>query len=157
MLRQPNRAASIAAVLTCGVALTALAGTAHAQGGSPNLFHNYYVPPGPDGGVGAQLYVAPRPTPPLVGHTYVTYQPVMPHEFMTPHRRTYYRYQCDGGWTRTKVHWGFNPLNQVIRCPRQVLPNPLPRGHLAQKYGLDILTAPVRDRPRLDGVQPWHW
>ncbi len=72
---------------------------------SPALFPNYYVPPGPDGYVGARLYVAPLPTPPLVGHTYVTYGPLMPHEFLYRHCRTYWRYNPQGGWTRTSVIW----------------------------------------------------
>jgi hypothetical protein len=68
------------------------------------LFYNYYVPPA-GGGVGAQLYLAPRPTPPWVGHTYVTYQPLMPHEFLYPHHRAYWRKHPDGRWTRTLVWW----------------------------------------------------
>jgi len=72
---------------------------------APDLFYNYYVPPGPCAGVGAQLYLCPVPTPPLVGHTYFTYQPLMPHEFLYPHCRTYMRYNPDGGWTRTLVSW----------------------------------------------------
>ena len=68
------------------------------------LFYNYYVAPA-GGGVGAQLYLCPRPTPPWVGHTYVTYQPLMPHEFLYPHHRTYWRKHPDGGWTRTLVWW----------------------------------------------------
>ena len=70
-----------------------------------DLFSNYYVAPGPGGGVGAQLYVAPRPTPPLVGHTYVTYQPLAPHEFLYKHHSVYYRQNPGAGWTRTKVLW----------------------------------------------------
>jgi hypothetical protein len=73
--------------------------------GAGDLFYNYYVPPGPCGGVGAQLYVAPRPTPPLVGHTYVTYQPLMPHEFLYQHHRVYYTCNPGAGLTRTTVHW----------------------------------------------------
>lgn len=72
---------------------------------SPELFYNYYVPAGPCGGVGAQLYLSPRPTPPLVGHTYVTYPPLMPHEWLYPHSRTYTRRNPDGGVTRTHVMW----------------------------------------------------
>ena len=73
---------------------------------SPNLFYNYYVPAGNYGGAPAQLYLSPRPTPPVVGHTYVTYQPLMPHEFLYPHCRTYLRYNGpNGGWTRTAVTW----------------------------------------------------
>jgi hypothetical protein len=66
---------------------------------------NYYVHPGEAGTVGAQLYVSPRPTPPLVGHTYVTYPPLMPHEFLYQHRRVYHTYNPGSGWTKTRVAW----------------------------------------------------
>jgi hypothetical protein len=69
-----------------------------------DFFYNYYVPPSP-GGVGAQLYVCPRPTPPLVGHTYITYQPLAPHEFLYRHNRVYYTENPGAGWTQTKVRW----------------------------------------------------
>ena len=72
---------------------------------NPDLFYNFYVPPCDYAGAGAQLYVAPRPTPPLVGHTYITYQPLLPHEFLYKHHRTYYRYHPGSGVTKTKVHW----------------------------------------------------
>ena len=73
---------------------------------APDLFYNFYVPPGYCGGVvGAELYVCPVPTPPLVGHTYVTYQPPMPHEFLYPHTRRYLRIHPDGSVTRTWVSW----------------------------------------------------
>ncbi len=72
---------------------------------APDLFYNYYVPPVGYGGVGAELYLCPRPTPPLVGHTYVTYQPLMPHEFLYKHCRCYRRYNPGSGWTRTFVWW----------------------------------------------------
>ena len=54
-----------------------------------DLFYNYYVPPVGPSSVGAELYPCPRPTPPLVGHTYITYQPLMPHEFLYKHHRHY--------------------------------------------------------------------
>jgi hypothetical protein len=63
------------------------------RGFSPDLFYNYYVAPVPCGGygaMGAQLYVSPRPVPPWVGHTYITYQPLLPQEFLYPHSRCYY-------------------------------------------------------------------
>ncbi|MBN1912011.1 MAG: hypothetical protein JW818_19975 [Pirellulales bacterium] len=72
---------------------------------SPDLFYNYYVPPGPCGGVGAQLYVSPRPVPERVGHTWITYQPLMPHEFLYTHHRTYYRRHEDARCTKTHVKW----------------------------------------------------
>jgi hypothetical protein len=72
----------------------------------PYLFYNYYVPPHPLGGVGAALYPAPRTTiPPLVGHTYITYQALAPHEFLYCHNRTYYRYHPGSGWTKARVCW----------------------------------------------------
>lgn len=74
--------------------------------GQPDLFYNYYVPP-TCGGMGAELYLSPRPVPAHVGHTYVTYQPLMPHEFMYHHHRTYHRYYNSGqGLTRTHVKYG---------------------------------------------------
>ena len=76
----------------------------------PDLFYNYYVPPG-CGGVGAQLYVAPGPVPAWVGHTYVTYQPLMPHEFLYTHHHTYYRYyDCGRGMTRVKTVYYYPPI-----------------------------------------------
>lgn len=71
-----------------------------------DLFYNYYVGPGMFGGQPAQLYVSPRPTPPFVGHTYVTYQPLLPHEFLYKHCRIYHRFNVyDCGATKTCVCW----------------------------------------------------
>jgi hypothetical protein len=71
--------------------------------GQPDLFYNFYVPP-TAGGVGAQMYMAPVPVPPHVGHTYYTYQPLMPHEILYKHKRVYHRYYNEGrGLTRTSV------------------------------------------------------
>jgi len=70
-----------------------------------NLSHNFYVPPRGYNGVGAQMYLSPLPTPPLVGHTWITYEPLMPHEFLYPHKRTYVRHHPCGNTTRTRVRW----------------------------------------------------
>jgi len=51
------------------------------------------------------LYPCPVPAPPSVGHTYITYQPLMPHEFLYRHRRTYTRMHPNGRTTRTRVTW----------------------------------------------------
>ncbi len=73
--------------------------------GQPDLFYNYYAWPSCTG-LGAELYVSPRPVPPHVGHTYITYQPLMPHEFMYQHHRTYHRYYNGGqGLNRTHVSY----------------------------------------------------
>ena len=72
----------------------------------PDLCYNFYVH-GPCGGYPAQMYVSPKPVPPHVGQTYITYQPFMPHEYMYKHHRTYHQYYDGGrGLTRAKViYW----------------------------------------------------
>ena len=57
-----------------------------------DLFYNYYAQPGPFYNTPAQMYVSPLPVPANVGHTYMTYQPFMPHEYMYHHNRSYYTY-----------------------------------------------------------------
>ncbi len=78
--------------------------------GQHDLFYNYYA--GNNcGGMGAALYVSPRPVPAYVGHTYVTYQPFMPHEYLYPHHRTYHRYYNGGAaLTRTSAHYRTTPV-----------------------------------------------
>lgn len=87
---------------------------------NPDVFYNYY-PNTYAGATSAQMYVAPLPVPANVGHTYYTYQPLMPHEYMYGHRRVYYtpyganafyggnRQNCyDGygsGMNKTTVNW----------------------------------------------------
>lgn len=88
------------------------------QYGQPSLFYNYYVP-GTCGGVPAELYLAPRPVPPMVGHTYYTYQPFLPHELLYQHNRRYYRNFDNGrGQVRTRVSWynppGANAMGSVL-------------------------------------------
>ena len=93
--------------------------------GQPDLFRNYYVPPA-CGGLGAQAYISPGPVPAHVGHTYITYQPLMPHEFMYHHHRTYHQKHDEGrGLTRTCAHWYSPPgknaalhTYHVFRLPR---------------------------------------
>ncbi len=66
------------------------------------LFSNYYVgPPGHP----AQMYVSPRPTPPFVGHTWITYPPFMPHEYLYAHKRVYSRLNPDGTTTTAHIHY----------------------------------------------------
>jgi hypothetical protein len=52
------------------------------------------------------MYVSPRPVPAYVGHTYITYQPFMPHEYLYKHTRTHYAYDCNAGWSRAKIRYG---------------------------------------------------
>ena len=71
-----------------------------------DLFYNYYAQPGPYNGAAAGMYVCPRPVPANVGHTWVTYQPFMPHEYLYKHERSYYTYNPGAGWRRTNVRYG---------------------------------------------------
>jgi hypothetical protein len=56
------------------------------------------------------MYVSPRPVPPHVGHTYTTYQPFMPHEYLYHHHRSHYTYNPCAGWTRAKVRYNTHGL-----------------------------------------------
>ena len=108
------------AVLAIGVFSLALPAATKAQWQQPgwdgkrhisyqqqkDLFYNYYAQPGPYNGAAAEMYVCPRPVPPNVGHTWVTYQPWMPHELMYRHERSYYTYNPGAGWRRTNVRYG---------------------------------------------------
>ena len=89
---------------------------------SPDLFYNYYVPPVGCNSVGAAIYPSPRPTPPVVGHTYATYQPLMPHEFLYPHNRHYRRRHAEGGFTWTSVSYGreWFSMPSIPRPPKPV-------------------------------------
>ena len=79
------------------------------EGPTPDVFYNFWTPPVPAGsapGVGAQLYVSPRPVPPRVGHTWHTYPPFMPHEFLYQHRRRYIRPAgVTGMRTNVRAYW----------------------------------------------------
>lgn len=80
---------------------------------TPDLFYNYYLPAG-CGEVGADLYMSPFEVPPHVGSTSITYQPLMPHEFLYPHHRTYYQYYDGGrGLNRTSVKYSLAPFQRV--------------------------------------------
>lgn len=96
------------------------------QYGQPNLFQNQYTQGGANG-VNAQMYLAPGPVPPNVGHTFYTYQPFMPHEMLYPHTDRFHNYYNNGrGMNRTKVRYSFPPVRQavsnlywnVLRIPR---------------------------------------
>lgn len=88
------------------------------ENSQPDVFFNVYAPN--NMGNTAAAYPAPYPTPSLVGHTYYTYQPLMPHEFLYKHHRTYHQYYNGGmGMNRTTVHWYHNPIHSVLRGVRR--------------------------------------
>lgn len=137
-----------------------LAQTAAAQSNGSlenNLFSQYYTR---GAGPTAALYTAPHPVPRNVGHTYFTYQPLMPHEMLYAHQRNYLNYYGDGDYytpnfglhgsngslTRTTVVWqngsnhlaplGLNgPLGNFQWGWQKYLNNGGPGSHLRGKIG----------------------
>lgn len=113
MVRTQRKQLGFALVLACSATWIAVpADQAHAtnwyqpyiESSHPDVFYNFYIPGA--GGAPTAMYPSPRPTPPLVGHTYYTYQPLMPHEHMYKHRASYHQYYNSGlGLNRTKVRW----------------------------------------------------
>ena len=88
------------------------AGANPVQTGPPlPLFYNYYVGPP---GVPAQLYPMPRPTPAFVGQVWITYPPLMPHEFLYHHHRRYYKY-TPGGYSSASVHYSSGLAGWIYR------------------------------------------
>jgi len=111
MARRLSQAA-IAAILAAATCF-ALARDARAQSyGTPGWTSpepNYYaMPTGPEG-LTAALYPCPRPTPPLIGETYITYEPLAPHEFLYVHHHSYKTYNGEHQVTRTSVTWTHHP------------------------------------------------
>ena len=104
MARSLLLAAAAAVALLAAVGPTAQPACADGAHVTFQNGYGYYVQPGP-GPLGAQLYPCPRPTPPLVGHTYITYQPLAPHEFLYKHYRTYKVHHEGDRPTRVFVLW----------------------------------------------------
>lgn len=69
-----------------------------------DLFYDFYEGPDPSG-TAAAMYISPRPVPVHVGHTYTTYQPFMPHEYLYRHTRSHYTHNPGAGWTRAKIRY----------------------------------------------------
>lgn len=82
----------------------------YANAAGPQLFANQYTQ-GYSNQATAQMYIAPKPVPAWVGHTYYTYQPLYPHEVMhSPHAHRYHAYYDNGkGLNRTRVGYSTSP------------------------------------------------
>ena len=88
------------AALAMFAALAFVSQTASAQigdGNLPNYLFSQYTTQG-QGATSAGKYVAPHPVPAHVGHSYYTYQPLMPHEMTYEHERNYYNYYNDNSF-----------------------------------------------------------
>lgn len=84
----------------------------------PDVFYNFYQPG--NGGSPAVSFPAPYPTPAYVGHSYYTYQPFMPNEWMYHHHRTYHQSYNNGmGLNRTSVRWYSPPIRTELANVRK--------------------------------------
>lgn len=78
------------------------------------LFANQYTQ-GYTNQATAQMYVSPVPVPAWVGHTYITYEPLYPHEFMYRHTKRYHSYYDGGrGLDSTRVHYSTSPVRTSV-------------------------------------------
>lgn len=68
----------------------------------------------PNSALVAQMYPSPRPTPPQVGRTDITYQPFYPNENLYQHHRTYVT-QTQSGLNHTNATWGHNNFPDKMR------------------------------------------
>ena len=85
---------------------------------------------------GISIYPSPRPTPPWVGHTYIPYEPLAPHQFLHRHRDVYRRFHAQGGVTTTRVRYRTSIIGQLPRVP-----------NLDEWVGLPRTWPPVPYRP----------
>ncbi len=92
----------------------------------PDLFYNFYSQ-GNCNQANAQLYVSPLPVPHFVGHTFSTYQPFYPHEYMYWHKNRYHNFYDNGrGMNRTRALYYAPPIRTAaanlywnkLRLPR---------------------------------------
>ena len=90
---------------------------------------------------------APRPVPPYVGHTWVTYQPFMPHEFLYKHSRSYYTYNRGAGWRRTNVRYGTCGLRHQDWCDQDALPDEQQHLGPAQRLPLSRPAVLIESQP----------
>ena len=77
-----------------------------ARADHPDIFYNFYNGPTAVARVSrcnCTFPTAPRAT--SVGHTWITYPPLMPHEFLYHHHRKYYKYYRNGGWVSSCVKY----------------------------------------------------
>jgi hypothetical protein len=90
------------------------AGCTGREYGRPDLFYNYYTQ-GACNQANAQMYVSPQPVPAWVGHTFTTYQPLMPHQYLYWHHHSYHKYYDSGrGHNTTRVKYYGPPIHTVL-------------------------------------------
>jgi hypothetical protein len=82
--------------------------------GQPDLFYNYYTQ-GYANRANAQMYLSPGPVPAHVGHTYYTYQPFHPEEYLYWHKNRFHNYYDNGrGMNRTRAIYYAPPVKTAL-------------------------------------------
>lgn len=90
------------------------AGCLERKYGQPDLFYNYFTQ-GNCNRTNAQMYLSPVPVPPNVGHTFTTYQPFYPHEYLYWHKNRFHNYYDNGrGMNRTRAVYYAPPVRTAI-------------------------------------------
>ena len=80
----------------------------------PDLFYNFFSK-GNCNQANAQMYISPLPVPHFVGHTFNTYQPFYPHEFMYWHKNRYNNTYDNGrGLNRTRALYYAPPVKTAL-------------------------------------------
>ena len=93
--------------------------------GTQPVFDNYFTR-GYANQAEAGMYISPIGVPGWVGHTYNTYQPLNPHEFLYQHHDRYHSYYDNGqGLNRTRAKYYAPPVRtagkkiyKMIEIPR---------------------------------------
>lgn len=93
--------------------------------GTQPVFDNYFTR-GHANSAEAALYISPVGVPGWVGHTYNTYQPLYPHQFLYQHHDRYHSYYDQGqGLNRTHAKYYAPPVRtagkkvyKMIEIPR---------------------------------------
>ena len=93
--------------------------------GTQPVFDNYFTR-GYANQAEAGMYISPIGVPGWVGHTYNTYQPLAPHQFLYQHHDRYHSYYDNGqGLNRTRAKYYAPPvrtagkkLYKVLEIPR---------------------------------------
>ncbi|MEM6471504.1 MAG: hypothetical protein AAF802_18225 [Planctomycetota bacterium] len=80
----------------------------------PDLFYNFYSK-GNCNSANAQMYISPQPVPHFVGHTFFTYQPFYPHEYMYWHKNKFHNEYDNGrGMNRTRALYYAPPIKTAV-------------------------------------------
>ncbi|WP_235908593.1 hypothetical protein [Roseiconus nitratireducens] len=79
-----------------------------------DLFYNYYTQ-GNCNRANAQMYISPLPVPHFVGHTYFTYQPFYPEEYLYWHKNRFHNSYDNGrGMNRTRAVYYAPPVKTFV-------------------------------------------